>query len=95
MAKPVTLRILTDAGVALEDEAVSIIAPGEIGYLGMLSNHAPLVTTLVPGKLTLRTPSGATKHARLESGLMEIVKNQLTILTSSVTTPERVEASVV
>ena len=44
MADPITLRVLTDAGLAIEDQAVSVIAPGEVGYLGVLHNHAPLIT---------------------------------------------------
>jgi len=84
MPPPISLRVLTEAGVILEDQAVSVIAPGEVGYLGILSNHAPLVTTLVPGKFKWTAPGGVVRHARVGGGLLEIVKNRLTILTSSV-----------
>lgn len=80
----ITLRVLTDAGLALEDQAVSVIAPGEIGYLGMLRNHAPLVTTLQPGKLIWKRPDGERRMARLGAGLLEVQRNQITILTDSV-----------
>ena len=33
----------------------SLIAPGEEGYLGVLANHAPLLTPLREGDLTVRT----------------------------------------
>lgn len=84
MASAIRLRVLTDAGIALEDEAVSVIAPGEPGYLGMLRNHAPLVTTLAPGRLRWRTPEGRTRAARIGAGLLEIFRNRLTILTDAV-----------
>jgi len=83
MADAITLRVLTETGIALEDEAVSIVAPGELGYLGMLRNHAPLVTTLTPGKLTWRKPSGEVRTAHVGTGLLEILRNRLTILTDS------------
>lgn len=84
MAKTIALRVLTDEGLALQEEAVSVKAPGEIGYIGFLYNHAPLVTTLKPGKLTWRTPSGESQTRLIGDGLLEIVKNHLTILTNTV-----------
>ena len=84
MADPITLRVLTQEGLALEDEAVSVIAPGEPGYLGMLRNHAPLVTTLAPGQLIWRRTSGERHVRRIGAGLLEVVRNQITILTDSV-----------
>jgi len=80
----VTLRVLTETGVAVEDEATSIIAPGEVGYLGMLRNHAPLVTTLQSGKLIWTRASGERRTLRVGTGLLEIAKNRCTLLTSTV-----------
>ena len=84
MADPLTLRVLTSEGLALEDRAVSVIAPGELGYLGMLRNHAPLVTTLQPGLLTWRRADGDTHRRRIGAGLLEVAHNQVTILTDTV-----------
>ena len=83
----ITLKVLTAEGLAFEDEAVSVVARGARGYVGFLRNHAPLVTTLTPGRLSWRRPDGARRSARLGSGLLEIVKNRLTILTDAVTEP--------
>ena len=83
MARTIQVRVITNEGQALADEAVSIRAPGELGYLGILYNHAPLVTTLRPGQLTWRTPQGTSRTFLVGEGLLEIVKNQLTILTGT------------
>ena len=85
MADPLSLRVLTSEGLALEDRAVSVVAPGEAGYLGVLRNHAPLVTTLKPGLLTWRRLGGDTHRWYLGAGLLEVAHNQLTILTDAVT----------
>ncbi len=82
------LNVLTQEGLVIEDQAVSVVAPGGRGYVGFLRNHAPLVTTVKPGKLTWRRPSGETKTARLGSGLLEIQRNTLTILTDAFTPTE-------
>lgn len=84
---PIILKILTAEGLAFEDEAVSVTARGERGYVGFLRNHAPLVTILSPGKLSWRRPDGQRRTARLGAGLLEIVHNRLTILTDAVTQP--------
>ena len=87
MARTLTLSVLTPEGVAITDEAVSIVAPGERGYLGMLFNHAPLVTTLQPGTLSWRQPAGATRALAIGAGLLEVVKNRVTVLTSTLADP--------
>ena len=93
MADAIRLRVLTESGLALEDDAVSMVAPGGVGYIGFLRNHAPLVTTLQPGKLAWQTPSGQRKAVRIGEGLLEIAKNRVTILTSTVVTSERSPAT--
>jgi len=81
--KTITLRILTPAGIALEEEATSIVAPGEIGYLGILRNHAPLVTTLKPGRVRWQRASGARVARRIGAGLLEVADNRVIILTDA------------
>ena len=85
----IRLRVLTEAGVALDEDAVSIIAPGELGYLGILRNHAPLVTTLKPGMLSWRTPEGAQQARKIGEGFLEIIRNRCTILTDTVSPRHR------
>ena len=84
MASTMTLRVLTQAGLALEDEAVSVVAPGEPGYLGMLRRHAPLVTTLKPGTLSWQRAGGERQARRVGAGLLEVEHDHVTILTDSV-----------
>ena len=84
MAGAIHLRVLTDAGIALEEQAGSVIAPGERGDVGFLSRHAPLVTTVRPGKLTWRTVEGRVRVAKVGAGLLEILRDRLTLLTDSV-----------
>ncbi len=60
---------------------MALVAPAELGYLGVLANHAPLATTLTAGKITYRDSSGASKTLQAAgSGFLEVFKNQATIL---------------
>ena len=90
MAQSIALRIITQEGAAIDDDAVSVVAPGELGYLGILRNHAPLVTTLKPGKLTWRRPSGEQLARRIGEGLLEVVRNTVTVLTDTISAPQSV-----
>ena len=81
MAGDMTLHVLTDAGLVMDEQAVSITAPGEVGYLGILRNHAPLVTTLIPGTLAWRASSGERRVLRVGPGLLEVQQNRITIVT--------------
>ena len=87
MARTIQVRVITNEGEAIADEAVSIRAPGAVGYLGFLYNHAPLVTTIVPGTFSWRRPTGEQRTVAVGAGLLEIAKNRLTLLTASVTKP--------
>ena len=84
MAAPITLRVVTREGLAFEEAATAVRAPGEVGYLGILRNHAPLVTTLKPGVLSWRRHDGPRQAARIGYGLLEVVRNRVTILTDTV-----------
>jgi F-type H+-transporting ATPase subunit epsilon len=80
------LKILTPKKRVFSGQVTSLVAPGELGYLGILSNHAPLVTTLVPGKVTFRDPSGGAPRVMqsVGEGLLEVQKNQAVLLLDDV-----------
>ena len=87
-AGPISLRVLTDAGLAIEDQAVSIRAPGALGSFGILRNHAPLISALMPGPLIWRHADGTTKTVRVDGGLLEVVRNRCTVLTPKIAQPD-------
>jgi F-type H+-transporting ATPase subunit epsilon len=78
------LTIVTPEKIFYEDEVTSLIAPGSEGYLGVLTDHAPLITGLVPGKLTVKDENNQEVHFAISGGFMEVFKNQVTILADSV-----------
>ncbi len=82
MSDPLTLRVITEGGVAVEDTAVSLRLPGSHGNLGVLRNHAPLVTTVAPGTLRWRRGDGTTRILEVGEGLFEVAGNQCTLLTN-------------
>ncbi len=78
------VRILTPEEEFLKESVQSIVAPGQMGYLGILKNHAPLVTPLVPGTLTLKTEAGNIRKLHVSGGFLEVSNNQAVILSDKV-----------
>jgi F-type H+-transporting ATPase subunit epsilon len=78
------LTIITPAGTAYENKVVSLIAPAENGYLGVLRNHAPMLTLLKPGKLNIREETGREVLLRIDAGYLQVEKNRVTVLTKEV-----------
>jgi F-type H+-transporting ATPase subunit epsilon len=78
------LTVVTPEEVFFEQVVVSLIAPGSEGYLGVLTDHAPLITGLVPGKLTVKDQEGKELVYAVSGGFMEVFNNQVTVLAHSI-----------
>ena len=74
------VSIVTQEKVLLETEVSSLQLPGGLGYLGVLANHAPLLTTISEGTLTLTMPDNSRRTYHVEGGFMEVADNKATIL---------------
>jgi len=82
--KPFKVNIVTPEKVAYEAEAVSVILPGSLGYLGIWANHAPLVTGLEPGVVTIRLDAeGTTRYMACSGGFVEVSRNVVNVMTDS------------
>ena len=78
------LKVVTPDGVAYQGKTISVVAPGALGYLGILKNHAPLVTSLEKGSLTTRDSQGQTREFKIEGGFLEVRQNRVLILTDKI-----------
>jgi len=78
------LKMLTPARTAFEGDVVSIVAPGGAGYLGVLAHHAPLITTLKDGELTIRLADNRVTRYRIGRGVLKVAGNAAILLTESV-----------
>ena len=86
-ADTLVLKVVTPDEVFFEGAVEHVMAPGSIGYLGILKNHAPLVTPVNKGILTFREVGGNVKSFEVEGGFLEIFKNRVLVLTDQVQNP--------
>jgi F-type H+-transporting ATPase subunit epsilon len=68
--------------------------PGAEGYFGVLANHAPMVTTLRPGILTIYVAGGQQKIVVL-GGFAEVSKDGLTVLANTAEAMEDVDRGMI
>jgi F-type H+-transporting ATPase subunit epsilon len=78
------LSIVTPEKIFYEGEVSSLIVPGSEGYLGVLTNHAPLITAIVPGKVTCIDKDQNEIVMAVSYGFFEVSANHATLLADSV-----------
>ena len=76
---PMMLEITTAERQVYGEEVDMVIAPGIDGQLGILPRHAPLMTMLQPGELTIRR-GGSDSYFTVTGGFMEVLGDRVIIL---------------
>jgi F-type H+-transporting ATPase subunit epsilon len=79
-----TLEILTPDKKVFEGEATSVTLPGALGFFEILNNHAPIISTLNDGKLTIRD-GGKEDIFFIKGGVVEALNNKVTVLAEGIT----------
>ncbi|HSH00564.1 MAG TPA: ATP synthase F1 subunit epsilon [candidate division Zixibacteria bacterium] len=78
------LSVVTPVKVFYEEEVNSVVAPGVDGYLGILTSHAPLITALQPGVLTIKDRLDTVTELAIAGGFLEVSENKCMILADAV-----------
>jgi F-type H+-transporting ATPase subunit epsilon len=80
MAATYPLQIVSQEEMTYQGEVESLVAPAALGYLGVLANHAPLLTSLTEGLLTIREAQGDNKIFKVRGGILEVSAKEVVIL---------------
>ncbi len=73
------LDILTPDKKLFSGEVSSVLVPGAAGQFQVLNNHAPIISTLIKGKVKIKTAEGE-KIFDVTSGVIEVLKNKIVVL---------------
>ncbi len=85
MSKYFRLGIYTQLKTVFEGDASIVSAPGSAGYLQVMADHAPIVVSLIKGRVTFKDRLGKTITFDIEGkGTLEVLKNNVTLLLENV-----------
>lgn len=73
-------QLLTPEGALFEGEVFSVQLPGSDGSFQVLHDHAPIVSTLQIGRITIQTVKNRDINYAVSGGFIEMNDNKLTIL---------------
>jgi F-type H+-transporting ATPase subunit epsilon len=73
------LEIVTPERKVFDEVVDAVTIPTTNGEIGVLPNHAPLISTLKPGVLTISN-RGASERLAIAGGFVEVSANKVSIL---------------
>jgi F-type H+-transporting ATPase subunit epsilon len=77
------LEIITPDKRVFAGEVVSAQFPGSKGSFQVLNNHAPLISLLERGKITIRTTQDE-QAVIIDGGVVEVLNNRIIVLAEAV-----------
>lgn len=83
--------IETPEKIVFTGDIVSLTAPAEKGYLGVLANHAPFFCKINVGLLKFSQPSQEQKHYAVTHGFMQVGHNTATLYTEAIEAKEEID----
>ncbi len=73
------VSVVSPEATLFEGEATSVVAPAFDGEVGILLNHAPMITVL--GQGTLRVEGETSARFTVSGGFVQVVDNQVRVVT--------------
>ena len=89
----IDVEVLTPEGEVFEGEARMVSTRTEVGEIGILANHAPLLAALKPTELRLHVSDSETKRYAQAHGWLQVFGNHARLLVEEAIAPEDLDAA--
>ena len=80
MADKVRLEVVTPTDVVVDEAVELVVVPGGDGDFGVLPGHAPLMSTLRPGTVTIYERDRALRSVFVSAGFAEVFADRCIVL---------------
>jgi F-type H+-transporting ATPase subunit epsilon len=84
-------EVLTPEGQVFEGEVEMLSTRTEVGEIGVLANHAPLLALLAPAELRLHLSETEVKRYAQGEGYLQVHENRALVLVEDCFEPERID----
>ena len=91
MAKTMQCNVVSAEQSLFQGDVVLVVATGELGDLGIVPGHAPLITSLRPGPVRLQFENGDDELFFVSGGFLEVIPTQITILADAADRAENLD----
>jgi F-type H+-transporting ATPase subunit epsilon len=88
----VDVEVLTPEGEVFNGEARQVSTRTEVGEIGILANHAPLLAALRPTELRLHVSDSETRSWAQAHGWLQVFGNRARLLVEEAIPPENLDA---
>lgn len=88
----IRLEVVTAERTIFSDDVDVVVAPGIDGQLGILPHHAPLMTMLAPGELTIRKGNEDT-YLFVAGGFLEVRPDRVIVLADAAERAEEIDVA--
>ena len=78
------LEIITPDKKVYSGQVKLVQLPGITGLFEILNNHAPIISTLVKGKIKIEEENGQMLYFEVDGGIVENKDNKIIVLAESV-----------
>jgi F-type H+-transporting ATPase subunit epsilon len=85
------LDFVSQDHLVLSCDVEEVIAPGSEGEMAVLPHHAPLVTVLNPGQVTIRCAGQPDRYVAISGGWMEVRPDHISILAHAAEQAEEID----
>ncbi|GAB6958913.1 hypothetical protein JCM15754A_02480 [Prevotella aurantiaca JCM 15754] len=72
------LTIVSPEKILFKGEVENVLVPGELGEFEILKNHAPIISTLVEGRVVY-TIDSEKKTIMVRGGFVEVKRNEVSL----------------
>ena len=89
----VEVEVLTPEGEVFSGEVKQVSTRTEIGEIGILANHTPLMAALAPTELRLHVSDAETVRYAQSHGWLQVYGNRARLLLEEAIAPENLDAA--
>lgn len=94
-SKTFQFELVSPERILNSEPAVMVVVPGSDGDFGVLADHAPLLSSLRPGIVDIRSADGARKRVFVAGGFADVGENACSIMAEDAMAVEDISAPAV
>jgi F-type H+-transporting ATPase subunit epsilon len=91
MAEAFKFELVSPERLLVSEEVRHVVIPGAEGEMTVMADHAPVMTTIKPGVVTVRTTAGQDERYVVFGGFADILPDGCTLLAESAVSVDEID----